>query len=64
LTDDSDALAEALSRNILDGGTGENARRLAAYARTATAALTALDAAALLATAWRLPSPLGEDVQP
>jgi cytochrome b pre-mRNA-processing protein 3 len=64
LTDDSDALAEALSRNILDGGTGENARRLAAYARTAIAALTALDAAALLAAAWRLPSPLGEDVRP
>jgi cytochrome b pre-mRNA-processing protein 3 len=64
LAGDSDALAHALSRNILDGGTGENARRLSAYVRKAIAVLLALEHAALLAAAWKFPLPLGEDVQP
>src|SRR5690348_5864237 len=39
LSDSSDALAEALCRNILDGKTMENARRLASYTEAAIARL-------------------------
>jgi cytochrome b pre-mRNA-processing protein 3 len=68
LTDNADALARALSRNILtknilDGEANENARRLASYAEDAIAALSILDDATLLAAAWKFPLPLGEDVR-
>jgi len=55
-------LARALSRNILNGEANENARRLAAYAENAIAALSGLDDATLQAASWRFPLPLGEDV--
>jgi cytochrome b pre-mRNA-processing protein 3 len=62
LTDEADALARALSRNILSGEANENARRLAAYAENAIAALSILDDAALRAASWKFPLPLGENV--
>jgi cytochrome b pre-mRNA-processing protein 3 len=62
LTDTADALARALSRNILNGEANENARRLAVYAENAIAALSTLGDATLLAAAWKFPLPLGEDV--
>ena len=58
LTDSSEALAQALSRNILDGKNIDNARRLAAYAQAAIAGLDKVDDAALLAASWAFPSPL------
>jgi cytochrome b pre-mRNA-processing protein 3 len=58
LTDSSEALAQALSRNILDGKDIDNARRLAAYAQAAIAGLDKVDDAALLAASWAFPSPL------
>ena len=39
LTDSPEALAQAIGRNVLDGGGIENARRLAAYARAVIAVL-------------------------
>jgi cytochrome b pre-mRNA-processing protein 3 len=57
LTDNSEALARALCRNILEGGHIENGRRLAAYAEAAMAQLTATDDAALLAASWKFPPP-------
>src|ERR1700730_18921070 len=62
LTDSADALAQALSRNILSGGATEDAERLAAYAENAIAVLSGLDDATLLMAAWEIPFPLGEDV--
>jgi cytochrome b pre-mRNA-processing protein 3 len=62
LTDGADALARALSRNILSDEANENAPRLAAYAENAIALLSILDDATLLAAAWKFPLPLGEDV--
>jgi cytochrome b pre-mRNA-processing protein 3 len=56
-TDTPEALAQAISRNILDGGGLENARRLAAYAMTVIATLEQLDAAALASAPWRFPLP-------
>src|SRR6201996_2196123 len=47
LSDSPEALAQAIARNILGGGSIENARRLAAYARTAITAFAKLDASAL-----------------
>ena len=51
-------LAEALQRNILNGNHPDSARRLAAYAGRAVAALVALDDAALLRAAWSFPPPI------
>ncbi len=50
-------LAQALSRNVLDGGFPGSARALACYVRAAAAALAALDDAAVTAGAWAFPSP-------
>jgi cytochrome b pre-mRNA-processing protein 3 len=50
-------LAQALSKNILDGGQIENARRLADYTEAATAALAGLDDANIQSASWRFPSP-------
>jgi cytochrome b pre-mRNA-processing protein 3 len=62
LTDGADALARALSRNILNDEANENAPTLASYAERAIAALSTLDDATLLAAAWKFQLPLGEDV--
>ena len=57
LTDSREALAQALCRNILEGGQIENARRLAAYAQAAMAQLGTVDDAALSAASWTFPPP-------
>ena len=57
LTDNGEALAQALCRNILEGGHIENARRIAAYAEAAMAELTATNDAAVLAASWIFPPP-------
>jgi cytochrome b pre-mRNA-processing protein 3 len=64
LSDSPEALAQAISRNILDGGGIENARRLAAYARAVIATLEQLDAAALTRASWTFPLPQQETVSP
>jgi cytochrome b pre-mRNA-processing protein 3 len=64
LTDNPEALAQAISRNILDGGSIENARRLAAYATAVIATLEKLDAAALVNASWSFPLPQMEAVSP
>jgi len=58
--DQEEPLAQAICKNILDGEGIDNARRLAAYARTTVARLDHLDDAALLAASWAFPSPLEE----
>ena len=57
LSDNPEALAQALCRNILEGRHIENARRLAAYAEAAMAELTATNDAAVLAASWIFPPP-------
>lgn len=57
LSDSSAALAEALCRNILEGKTMENARRLASYTEAAIGRLADTDDAALRAGRWTFPSP-------
>jgi cytochrome b pre-mRNA-processing protein 3 len=58
-SDRTEALAQAFCRNILDGEDVDDARRLSAYAQAAIARLDGIDGAALLAGAWRFPSPHG-----
>src|SRR5664279_4934887 len=50
-------LAQALCKNILDGGQIENARRLAFYAEAAIEALAGLDDVKVQSATWRFPSP-------
>lgn len=57
LTDSGEALAQAISRNVLNGGGIENARRLAAYAAAVIATLEKLDASALTRASWAFPLP-------
>jgi len=57
LTEGREAFAQALCKNRLNGGDIEKARRLAAYAEAAMAALRGLDEATLLDGAWKLPLP-------
>ncbi len=57
LTENREALAQALCKNILESGDLENARRLAVYAEAAMARLTAVDDATLLAVSWHFPPP-------
>jgi len=64
LADSPEALAQAISRNILDGGGIENARRLAAYATAIIAMLENLDAAELTRASWAFPLPRLEAVSP
>ena len=61
--DGDEALASAISRNILNGEQVEQARRLAVYARTAGERLAQTEDAALLSASWKFPSPIGEDAQ-
>jgi cytochrome b pre-mRNA-processing protein 3 len=51
-------LAQAICKNILDGGGIENARRLASYAEAAISALAGLDDATIQSASWRFPSPV------
>ena len=62
LTDGSEALAQAICKNILNGEHIDEARRLAAYAAATMAALDRLDAVELVGGSARFPSP--EKVQP
>jgi cytochrome b pre-mRNA-processing protein 3 len=64
LADGEEALARALRKNILNGQNIENARRLAAYAKSAIAALKQQDDAALLNGTWAFPLPIAEGAQP
>jgi len=57
LSEGTDALAQALCRNILNGEQIENARRLARYTEAAMAALGALDDAALRSASFHFPPP-------
>jgi len=52
-----EALAQALSRNVLNGEFLDSAKVLAAYVRDASAALAALDDAAIRAGSWTFPNP-------
>jgi cytochrome b pre-mRNA-processing protein 3 len=56
-----EALAKALSKNVLNGQGMENARRLATYAKRVLACLERADDAALLTAAWTFPAPAGAD---
>ena len=58
-----EALAQALCKNILDGGQIENARRLAYYAEAAIDALAGLDDVTVQGASWRFPSPARVGVQ-
>ena len=57
LSGGSEALAQALGKNILNGGELDKARRLAIYAEAAIAALADLDEATLLGAKWKFPAP-------
>jgi cytochrome b pre-mRNA-processing protein 3 len=60
----SEALASAISRNILNGTELGQARRLAAYVRARDADLSQIDEGALLLGSFRFPPPLQENVAP
>jgi cytochrome b pre-mRNA-processing protein 3 len=64
LSDGAEALAQAISRNVLDGASVENARRLAAYAISAIATLEKLHAEALMDPSWSFPLPEVETASP
>jgi cytochrome b pre-mRNA-processing protein 3 len=55
LTEGREALAQALCKNILNGGQIDNARRLAVYTEVAVGGLAALDDATVLAASWTFP---------
>jgi cytochrome b pre-mRNA-processing protein 3 len=50
-----EALAKALSKNVLSGEGLENAKRLAVYTKAFSARLDSLDDAALLSASWAFP---------
>jgi cytochrome b pre-mRNA-processing protein 3 len=53
----AEPLAQALCKNILDGGDISRARQLAAYANAVIAALAGLDDASVGNGSWRFPAP-------
>ena len=57
LSDNAEALAQAINRNVLDGTQIDNARRLAAYVQAALDSLAYASDASRLAT-WKFPMPL------
>lgn len=57
LSEGSEALAAALSKNIYNGREIEHARRLAAYVEAADHHFAGLDPATLTSGAWRFPAP-------
>jgi cytochrome b pre-mRNA-processing protein 3 len=58
LADNSEALAQAINRNVLNGGQIDNARRLAAYTQAALASMAAEGDASRLGVTWKFPMPL------
>jgi len=64
LSADSGALAQALGKNILNGGELDKARRLAIYAEATITALASLDEATLLGASWSFPAPAQPGPQP
>jgi cytochrome b pre-mRNA-processing protein 3 len=64
LTDDAEALAQAICRNVLDGTQIDNARQLAAYARAAIASLDREGDPNKLGVSWKFPLPLAERAWP
>lgn len=59
-----EALASAISKNILNGAGFDQAQQLAAYARASEADLGRADEAALLCASFKFPPALPEDVTP
>src|SRR5882757_5755440 len=57
LSEGAEPLAQALCKNILNGGQIENARRLEAYAASVIADLDAQDDLSMLAASWKFPMP-------
>jgi cytochrome b pre-mRNA-processing protein 3 len=55
--DGQEALAQALCKNILDGGQIEHARRLASYVQTVCDELAGLDDASVERASWQFPPP-------
>ena len=64
LTEGGEAFAQALCKNILNGENIEQARRLAAYAEAAMAALDRQGEAALMSGSFKFPSPEQAGAQP
>jgi cytochrome b pre-mRNA-processing protein 3 len=64
LSDGREALAQALCKNILNGGELDKARGLAIYAEATIAALASLDEATLLGASWNFPAPAQPGSQP
>jgi len=60
LTDSTEALAQAICRNILDGENIDKARRLAAYTQAAIVSLEHESDAGRLGTSWKFPMPYAE----
>lgn len=58
-----DELAQALSRNVLNGGFPESAKALASYVQEADASLTASEPAAIYAGSWTFPKPVPRSEQ-
>ena len=63
LTDSTEALAQAICRNVLDGEHIESARRLATYARRAMASLAKETDVSRLGTSWSFPLQQAEDAR-
>ncbi len=63
LTKGSEALAQALCKNILNGERIDEARQLARYTKAAITALAEVDDAALLQPSWTFPSPTNPGAQ-
>jgi cytochrome b pre-mRNA-processing protein 3 len=63
LTAGTEALAQALCKNILNGEQLANAGRLAFYAEAVITALAGLDDATMQSGSWRFPSPARVGVQ-
>ncbi|MBN8991675.1 MAG: ubiquinol-cytochrome C chaperone [Rhizobiales bacterium] len=63
LTEGSEALAQALCKNVLNGENIDKAHRLAAYAAAVMAALDRQDEAALISGTVKFPSPEQADAQ-
>ncbi len=63
LTDGTEALAQAIDRNVLDGEAIDNARRLAAYTQGAIASLDRESDPGRLGVIWKFPMPLVEGAQ-
>lgn len=59
-----EALAQAICKNILNGGAMDQARQLAVYANAAAADLGRTEEAMLLRGSFKFPPPPGKDVTP